>query len=214
MDPALASELHDVLTAFYIPEGMIIQGGGGLSKIKQALSKAFVDKQWKTNKPLVRTAVSEPKLAHSKRFEDQTIGLDILWNNKDPSFDTHLDYYEEQYQKGELSLCVMITRGESLQDELLYVYERFLDSLNPFNVDHLCQHINISKKKTAEFEKIFNSPILIKEEKVKKIAKDLWTSKFGTATSHMDKLLPRIEQRGANRCPLVIIGIGSDRLKK
>jgi len=211
---AAKSELKDILGSFHIPENMVIAGGGGLSKIKQSLAQGFVGKKWKKDKSLVKTTVSVPKLAYNKDFSGKIIRLDILWNNKDASFDTHLDYYEELYQREEASLCVMVTRGESLDLELPFVYERFLHNLNPFSLDNLCNQINISKLKTKDFEKIFNSSFLIKEEKIKKIAKDICSSKFGSATTHMDKLLPRIEQGSNKHCPFILIGIGKERLTK
>jgi len=209
----ILSEVENGLKEFYIPELMTIEGGGGLSKIKQSLSKAFLNNKWKKDAPLVRRSALQPKLAHSKVIADQNIGLDILWNNKDTSFDSHLAYYRERFRTRNVDLCVMITRGRSLQAELLRVYERFLRTMQPFDLNTLCAHITLSKSATKDCEKILNSTIIIKEQKIKDISKVLWSSKFGATTSHIDKLLPRIEQLSNEDCPFIVIGIGKERLQ-
>ncbi len=44
------------------------------------------------------------------------------------------------------------------------------------------------------------------------IARKIYTSKFGSTTTHMDKLHLRINRGVGNPCPLIMIGIGKDRL--
>ena len=54
-------------------------------------------------------------------------GLEIEWNNKDPFFDRDLENFRKLHQLGELTLGIIITRGVSLQNELIEVYKRFLE---------------------------------------------------------------------------------------
>src|SRR6202012_2674139 len=81
---------------------------------------------------------------HYKTFHRGNIGLEIEWNNKDPFYDRDLENFRKLHQIGELSLGIIITRGASLQRELLQVYTRFLEELYPFDMPKLLTRISSS----------------------------------------------------------------------
>ncbi len=84
------------------------------------------------------------------------IALEIEWNNKDSFFDRDLNNFRLLFDLRVISVGVIITRCDELQD-------------------------------------IFKS-----------IGRG---SSFGASTTHMSKLLPRIQGGGGAGCPLLIIGI-------
>lgn len=149
------------------------------------------------------------EIDHYKEFDKGNIGLEIEWNNKDPFFDRDLENFRKLHQLGELTLGIIITRGTSLQNELLNVFYRFLESIYPFNIDELCNYISLSVKDQAIIKKLL---YLSEEEALNKIARKIYTSKYGSTTTHMDKLLLRINRGVGNPCPFILIGIGKDCL--
>ncbi|MEM9051381.1 MAG: BglII/BstYI family type II restriction endonuclease [Bacteroidota bacterium] len=211
-------ELETILGNFYIQESQIIEGGGGKSSITQALETALKDAGWIKEKiesehhvrGKVLTSESH-EVDHYKEFEEGNIGLEIEWNNKDPFYDRDLENFRKLHQIGEMSVGIIITRGESLQEELYYVFSRFLNSIYPFTIDDLIEKLSLSVKASKRISKFIGLP---KDNSIEKIANDLYKSKYGTATTHMSKLLLRIDRGVGNPCPCVLIGIGADRLTK
>jgi hypothetical protein len=210
-------ELAEILQTFLIDERQVIEGGGGLSTITQALGNLLKQKEWRkakiesTHQVAGRVLTSEShEVDHYKSFEKGNIGLEIEWNNKDPFYDRDLENFRKLHQIGELSLGIIITRGKSLQKELYQVFYRFLAQLNPFDITSLLEHLKPSD--TAK-ENIKTALLLPKEEAIKKIAAAFYSSKYGAATTHMDKLLLRLDRGVGNPCPFILIGIGKERLK-
>jgi hypothetical protein len=214
------AELENILNAFYFYENQIIKGGGGLSSITQSLGKLLVDHEWKKAKIESEHRVGEKILTseshevdHYKSFDQGNIGLEIEWNNKDPFYDRDLENFRKLHQIGELSIGIIITRGASLQTELYHVYHRFLEELYPFDLGKLSTYISFSD--TAKgYVKALIDQSLSKEELIRKVSTILYSSKFGQATTHMNKLLLRLNRGVGNPCPFILIGIGKDRLKK
>lgn len=210
-------DLKNVLSEFYIAEQQIIEGGGGLSSITQKLRDKLYEYNWKKiiidSEQRVRSKLMKSEsheVDHFKEFEQGNIGLEIEWNNKDPFYDRDLENFRKLHQLDEIALGMIITRGASLQDELLEVCHRFLIDLYPFDLEELRKHISLSVKDQAIIKK------LLTEENhdiaLDRIAKKIYTSKYGQTTTHMDKLLLRVDRGVGNPCPLVIIGIGKERL--
>lgn len=212
------NELSGILNKFYIPEQDIIKGGGGLSSITQALAKLLNDQGW--NKKIIESSLhvgskilpsKSHEVDHYKTFDQGNIGLEIEWNNKDPFYDRDLENFRKVHQIGELSLGIIVTRGISLQSELLYVYERFLSSLEPFNMPTLLTKISLSDIAKERIEKAIDLP---RADAVRLIAALIYGSKFGAATTHMSKLLLRLKRGVGDPCPFILIGIGRERLIK
>jgi hypothetical protein len=209
-------ELTDILSEFRIHERQIIQGGGGLSKITQQLAHLLDLKDWSKRKIESEHRVAGKVLTseshevdHYKVFERGNIGLEIEWNNKDPFYDRDLENFRKLHQIGELSVGIIITRGASLQTELYHVFERFILSLEPFDLDNLLSKMNLSDNAKRICRPFFS---LSKEYAVRKITSEIYNSKYGAATTHMNKLQLRLNRGVGNPCPFILIGIGSERL--
>jgi hypothetical protein len=212
------AELEGILNAFYFQENQIIKGGGGLSSITQSLGTLLVNHDWKKAKiesehrvrGKILTSESH-EVDHYKSFDQGNIGLEIEWNNKDPFYDRDLENFRKLHQIGELSMGIIITRGASLQTELYHVYQRFLEELYPFDMKKLSTYISFSDTAKGSIGALIN---LSKEESIRRIAMVIYSSKYGQATTHMNKLLLRLDRGVGNPCPFILIGIGKDRLKK
>jgi len=209
-------EISTVLNGFYIPEGDIIKGGGGRSATTKALEALLKDKRW-TKRNIESTlkvgnkthASNSHEIDHYRSFPKGSIGLEIEWNSKDTSYDRDLENFKKWHQIGEMSLGIIITRGTSLHSECLHVYERFLDTLQPFDFPTVSSRLKLSDAAKEEIEPLFDQP---KVQAVKAIAKAAYTSKFATSTTHMGKLLEKIGRGGGDPCPFILIGIGKERL--
>lgn len=152
-------DILDVLTQFRLRREWIEVGGGQKSRIAANIDGFLTGRGWQEKQ--FQTAV----MVDGRRLESPThkidcyrnqIGLEIEWNNKDPFFDRDLNNFRLLFDLRALSVGVIITRSDELQ--------------NIFN--------DIGRK-----------------------------SSFGASTTHMSKLLPRIEGGGGAGCPLLVFGI-------
>ncbi len=212
-------EIDQILSGFHIHERQILAGGGGLSTITQDLGSRLRTEGWiKKNiasehhvDGKVLTSESH-EVDHYKSFTRGNIGLEIEWNNKDPFYDRDLENFRKLHQIGELSIGIIITRGASLQRELADVYRRYLQSLPDLDFDTIRNGLpNLSDTAKGSVRAMTSLP---REEAVQRIAGILCSSKFGAATTHMNKLLLRLERGVGNPCPFILIGIGAERLEK
>ncbi|NVJ64171.1 MAG: restriction endonuclease [Flavobacteriaceae bacterium] len=211
------SDLEQILSNFWIDESQIVEGGGGLSSITQRLRDNLYEHGWNKinikSEQRVRDRVlssESHEIDHYKEFDKGNIGLEIEWNNKDPFFDRDLENFRKLHQLGEISMGVIITRGESLQTALYHVFLRFLEKTQPDTVKDILAHISLSIKDQSIIKKMLEAPM---EESYPTIARKIYTSKFGSTTTHMGKLHLRINRGVGNPCPLVLIGIGADSLR-
>lgn len=155
------AEILDVLRAFRLRKSWITQGGGRKSQISEFIdshlyAQGWVEKKFETGVVLDGTRLDSP--THQIDCFKNSIALEIEWNNKDPFFDRDLNNFRLLFDLRAVSVGVIITRCDALQD----------------------------------------------------IFKDLGRgSSYGASTTHMGKLLPKIEGGGAAGCPLLVFGITS-----
>lgn len=152
-------DILDVLTAFRLRREWIEVGGGQKSRIAGWIDdfltrRGWQEKQFQTAMVVDDVRVDSP--THKVDCYRNQIGLEIEWNNKDPFFDRDLNNFRLLFDLRALSVGVIITRSDELQD-------------------------------------IFNQ-----------LGRK---SSFGASTTHMSKLLPRIEGGGGAGCPLLVFGI-------
>lgn len=216
--PEAKEDLKKILSAFTLEKELIIAGGGGKSKITQGLEKELNSLNWikkiVEDEHLVdgKRVVSEShEIDHYKVFTNGSIGLEIEWNNKDPFYDRDLENFRKLHYINSIGLGVIVTRGESLQNEFTNIFEEFLHSIYPLDIASLKKHLRISD---GLAKKIIDAGYFQLEmnEQIQAISKVVVSYKFGQATTHMDKLLLRIDRGLGNPCPLILIGIGSNRL--
>lgn len=152
-------DIIDVLTDFRLRREWIEIGGGRKSKISEAIDGFLFRRGWEEKQFHTAVLVDDSRKdspTHRIDCYKNQIGLEIEWNNKDPFYDRDLNNFRLLFDLRALSVGVIITRADELQD-------------------------------------IFN---------------DLGRkNSFGMSTTHMSKLLPRIEGGGGAGCPLLVFGI-------
>lgn len=153
------NDIIEVLTNFRFRRSWLTVGGGRKSKISEAIdselySREWVEKQFDTEIVVDAHRIESP--THQVDCFRNRVALEIEWNNKDPFFDRDLNNFRLLFELRAVSVGVIITRCDNLQD-------------------------------------IFN---------------ELGRGQsFGASTTHMSKLLPRIEGGGGGGCPILVIGI-------
>lgn len=153
------NDIIEVLTNFRFHRSWLTVGGGRKSKISEAIdselyARGWVEKQFDTEIVVDAHRIESP--THQVDCFRNRVALEIEWNNKDPFFDRDLNNFRLLFELRAVSVGVIITRCDNLQD-------------------------------------IFNE-----------LGRG---SSFGASTTHMSKLLPRIEGGGGGGCPILVIGI-------
>ena len=152
-------EVCDVLTRFRLRKSHISVGGGRKSAVAEWIDHEFCNKGWcersfDTKISVDGKAMESP--THAVDCFKSRIALEIEWNNKDPFFDRDLNNFRLLFDLRVISLGVIITRCDELQE--------IFDSLGR-------------------------------------------GKSYGASTTHMSKLLPRIQGGGGAGCPLLVFGI-------
>ena len=217
--PEAKNELSTILDGFTINRNSIIQGGGGKSKITQSLEKTLYSYKWEKKKVTdehlvdgVKIVSESHEIDHYRILENGSIGLEIEWNNKDPFYDRDLENFRKLQYINSIAIGIIINRVESLQNSFQGIYESFLDSKFPFTISDLKKYLRVSDGVVNKILK--NGYLKLPKEDQLRIIGGIFThNKFGQATTHMDKLLLRIDRGLGNPCPLILIGIGDGRLK-
>ena len=157
--PTEWNDIVTVLTAFRLLRSHVETPGGGKSPIAQTIDSAFAKVGWREkgfDTKLVIDGKVLPNPTHKIDSYKNGIGLELEWNNKDPFFDRDLNNFRILFDLRTISVGVIITRCDDLQD--------LFDALG--------------KGKS-----------------------------YGPSTTHMSKLLPRIEGGGGGGCPILVFGI-------
>ncbi len=211
-------EIGEAVGGVEIPIVEIIAGGGGEAKVTQRLRRRLQSRGWRKRNFAVEkrinarvTYASSHEVDHVKNFAAGMVALEIEWNNKDPFFDRDLENFHRLHADGAISFGVIVTRGQSLQDEIE----------NPIKQYASVQAIN----EKADLERL---GITRTERQLGAIARamrrrgvsfaDAWAAtfkadKFGAATTHWAKLKDRLDRGVGSPCPLVAIGIPIDRVR-
>jgi hypothetical protein len=207
-------ELEKALISLTIPIEEIIAGGGGEAKGTQRLRRALTALKWakttfeirKTINGREREAISH-EIDHVREFAAGAIALEIEWNNKDPFFDRDLENFKRLHIDGGISVGIIVTRGQSLHDNMRELVRRFYDERQIQSFDSLKPwgYEPTSKQRRA-IESRMNrkkNPLTFREAFVDKFVSD----KFGEATTHWRKLNDRVRRGVGNPCPLLLIGL-------
>ena len=147
-----------------------------------------------------RAAISH-EIDHVRRTDEGTIALEIEWNNKDPFFDRDLENFQRLHSEGAISVGIIVTRGKSLQEKMVQIVAtcandhgvKGFDDLEQFDVIPTQRQRGMVRAEADEF--------------VGDWARRFVQDKFGSATTHWNKLMERIERGVGNPCPLLLIGI-------
>lgn len=152
-------DILDLLKCFRLKKSWITNPGGSKSQVSASIDSFLYERGWQEKQFATQVVVDNVSLdtpTHKVDCVKNRIALEIEWNNKDPFFDRDLNNFRLLFELRAISVGVIITRCDELQD----------------------------------------------------IFKDLGRgSSYGASTTHMSKLLPRIEGGGGAGCPLLVFGI-------
>ncbi|MDE0507946.1 MAG: BglII/BstYI family type II restriction endonuclease [Gammaproteobacteria bacterium] len=206
--PEPLNELCQTLLEFRIADVELVYGGGGEADSTQRLRRALTRLDWHKRKIVVskivdgeeRSAISH-EIDHVRKDEKGSVALEIEWNNKDPFFDRDLENFHRLHSEGVISVGVIVTRGKSLQKSLQRIISqcaenydiRAIDDLNTFGLHPTPRQRDKIESGKGDF--------------VTRWSRAFVQDKFGTATTHWEKLLERINRGVGNPCPLLLIGI-------
>lgn len=213
--PDAIGELEAALGALSIPIEEIIGSGGGETKGTQRLRRALAELGWhkvnftieKRINGVQRESISH-EVDHVRTFPDgRVIALEIEWNNKDPFFDRDLENFKRLHAEGAISVGVIVTRGSSLQDDMVQLVRRFATERGLESGDDLGslgltptprQKADVARRMRAGGATFADAWSL-------SFVKD----KYGAATTHWRKLEDRVHRGVGNPCPLLLIGLPS-----
>jgi hypothetical protein len=214
--PDAKKDLENVLSKFFLREEQIIAGGGGRSEIAKTFTQILIGEHWKEATRETKlylngelAAKETIEMDHLKSYPNGDLAVKIQWNSKDPVFYTNLEDFRKLHYAGGLAIGIMVTRGKSLQDELFFVYQRYLKSQLPLNLERLQKPLSLSQRAIDDIGKMIVDQ---GNGAINQISSYMTSSKFGTATTHMEKLIEQVEARAGDPCPLILIGIGKQRL--
>lgn len=152
-------EIVDVLRGFRLYKSRVAVPGGSKSLIAAAIDRPLVQAGWREKMFSTAIRVDDETIdspTHKVDCFKNKVGVEIEWNNKDPFFDRDLNNFRLLFDLRALSVGVIITRCDELQE-------------------------------------IFN---------------ELGRGKsYGNSTTHMSKLLPRLNGGGGGGCPVLVFGI-------
>ncbi len=206
-----AKELEDVLLNISIPVRELVKGGGGEGLLTQRIRRSFTEIHgWRKHNFEIRKIVDgeekesvSHEIDHVKRFPQGTIAMEIEWNNKDPFFDRDLDNFKRLHADGVISIGGIITRGETLHDNMRSIIEQFAINYNIKGIDQLFDYYDPTRRQI----KLINNAVAKKGSFEKGWAHAFVSDKFGEATTHWRKLDDRVKRGVGNPCPLLLIGI-------
>jgi hypothetical protein len=212
--PQAIAELQEVLGGLTVPIEEIIAGGGGEAKGTQRLRRALNAMGWnkttfevkKTINGREREAISH-EIDHVKGFPLGSVALEIEWNNKDPFFDRDLENFKRLHNDGAISVGIIVTRGQSLHENMRDLVGRFVDDRQIQSFENLKPwgYEPTAKQRRAIEARINRekNPLTFREAFLDKFVAD----KFGEATTHWRKLDDRVRRGVGNPCPLILIGL-------
>lgn len=156
------SDLIAVLRSFRLCKSWITNPGGRKSGISNHIDNFLYDRGWVEkgfDTQIVVDGSAKDSPTHKVDCFRNKVAIEIEWNNKDPFFDRDLNNFRLLFDLRVISVGVIITRCDSLQE-------------------------------------IFN---------------DLGRkASYGASTTHISKLIPRIEGGGGAGCPILVFGISQN----
>lgn len=212
--PEAASDLEEALLQIRLPVSELVGSGGGEAKSTQRLRNALASLGW--GKPCfqitksvdgVQKEATTHEVDHVKRFNGGTIALEIEWNNKDPFFDRDLENFKRLHADAAISVGAIITRGSSLQANLVSLVEGFAKSHGIASIDNIRSR-NLYTP-TPRQARLYEKTALAHGDFAAGWSWAFVADKFGEATTHWRKLKDRVDRGVGNPCPLLLIGISS-----
>lgn len=218
--PLISGELEGALMDFEIPSSELIGSGGGEAQSTQRLRKRLYEAGWPKHNFEFRLSVdgiesvsNSHEIDHVKKSTIGNIALEIEWNNKDPFFDRDLENFQRLHAQSAISVGILITRGASLQDEMLGIVKRCIQKHGFVDESEMVEVFGMkdrTKRQREAVNKLLDRQMPFAEAFSKQFVND----KFGQATTHWSKLKDRIDRGVGNPCPLLLIGIPAAAVKE
>lgn len=214
-----AEELVEALLESEMPIEDLIGSGGGETLFTQRLRRRLYQDGWGKHNFVFKTLIDgverdsiTHEIDHVRRSDSGIIALEIEWNNKDPFFDRDLENFRHLHAQSAISVGVIVTRGASMQSEMVALVEECMvkhgvedeDGLAVFNI----------KSRTARQREIVDRMMNAGADYRTAFAKSFVSDKFGMATTHWGKLEERIRRGVGNPCPLLLVGLPSSIISK
>lgn len=155
-------DILSVLQEFRLRKSWIENPGGRKSQVSSFIDQYLYNRDWTEKEFSTKVVVDETIMdtpTHKVDCFKNRVALEIEWNNKDPFYDRDLNNFRLLFNLGAISVGVIITRCDELQD-------------------------------------IFNE-----------LGRG---TSYGASTTHMSKLIPRIEGGSGAGCPILVLGISKD----
>ncbi len=211
--PDAVEELEAVLGKISIPIEEIIGSGGGEAKGTQRLRRALAELGWnkgtftieKRINGVAKESISH-EIDHVREFPDgRVIALEIEWNNKDPFYDRDLENFKRLHAEGAISVGVIVTRGASLQDQMVELVGRFAVDRGLTSIDDVREvGLNPTNRQQSDVaRRMRNGEVPFIDAWPVSFVQD----KYGQATTHWRKLEDRVRRGVGNPCPLLLIGM-------
>jgi hypothetical protein len=122
--PEQWKDLIGVLRHFELRKSDVAKPGGRKSPIAESIDGLFFERGWIEKKFEIKvTADGVETLAptHHVDYYKDRIAIETEWNNKDPFFDRDLTTFRLLFDLNVLSVGIIITRADELQDLFLEV---------------------------------------------------------------------------------------------
>lgn len=204
--------LVSALLSFQISAREIIKSGGGQAASTMRLRDALYRKGWEKHEFIVQTIVdgaqreaTSHEVDHVRRCPAGTLALEIEWNNKDPFFDRDLENFQRLHAQGAISIGVLVTRGAALQAELTKIVASTMRKESVADIGELRDWgmKERTERQMRRLSMLLESQIPFADA----FAQSFVADKFGSATTHWEKLEDRIKRGVGNPCPLLLIGL-------
>jgi hypothetical protein len=212
--PRVADDLIEVLLGFRIDAREVVGSGGGQAKSTIRLRNALYDKGWPKHVFTVKTVVDgaereaiSHEIDHVHRAEAGVLALELEWNNKDPFFDRDLENFQRLHAQSAISLGILITRGASLQRQMVPIVEWVVRQAGVESAAGL--EAWGMKERTARQQRMLRARLAQGVPFPQAFADSFVADKYGAATTHWDKLIARVTRGVGNPCPLLLIGLPS-----
>lgn len=113
------NDLIDVLRAFRLKKTDMSKAGGNKSPIAKGLDGLFLQRGWVEKSFDIKVIADGTETlapTHHVDYYKNRVAVETEWNNKDPFFDRDLTTFRLLFELNVLSVGIIITRADELQD--------------------------------------------------------------------------------------------------
>ncbi|MCG6902823.1 MAG: restriction endonuclease [Rhodobacter sp.] len=112
-------DLMEALSAFRLKKSYIDTGGGQRTRLAKDFDAVFLRRGWRETKFDTRIVVDDSEYStptHKIDMFRNGIAMELEWNNKTEFYDRDLNNFRLLYQLRTVSVGVIVTRSDELQD--------------------------------------------------------------------------------------------------